>query len=422
MIELFLKFKDIDGDERRVGVDKEKFAIGRHSENDLSIADGRLSREHVLIERFGDVFVVTERGSSNGTELNGEKLTEPAALKNGDRLGLGGLVVELELLSDDDKAEPPPEVAPAAQTPSPQVYTASAASDGGGLPKSLFIIAPILAVLILAVVAVVVYTSGGNTRRPDNSNFVFSNDRDDDPPKNRKGKDTNSSSGTDSRPNDNVTVVSTPGNANEVPIPTPSTNLSDTGKTEQSAAAFLRKAAQNNPKAFITGEQAQIVNGKIKSLSTSSALIDNINSARKNAAQIKALAVSKNLKPQFLAVAAITKLGSQRGDALQAAQSIADVLEKLGTQIGSELGDDCLLMMAALDQGSAGDFMKMRNMLQEFATKTTDSSRTIRTIWFLKKNGKITEAEYDTALRFLATGTITQNPKDFGVNVEALTF
>jgi hypothetical protein len=50
------------------------------------------------------------------------------------------------------------------------------------------------------------------------------------------------------------------------------------------------------------------------------------------------------------------------------------------------------------------------------------SPREIRTIWFLKKQGKITDAEYEYALRFLAIGTITQNPKDFNVNAEAITF
>jgi hypothetical protein len=122
-----------------------------------------------------------------------------------------------------------------------------------------------------------------------------------------------------------------------------------------------------------------------------------------------------------LAVAAIAKLGTSRGDVLQAAVSMADVLDKLNTQIGSELADDSLLMIAAFDQGVAGDFLRMRNMLQDLATKFPESSRAIRSIWFLEKNGKLSSGEFDRALTFLAIGTITQNPKDFGVNAEALT-
>jgi len=243
---------------------------------------------------------------------------------------------------------------------------------------------------------------------------------DPDPPGNGKGTDvpggTNQSSTP--KPIDNPTNGSgsdDPGN----PTPTPA-NLSDTAKVEINGAGFLRKIAQNDPKAFLTTEQAQKVGAKVKQFGSSSAVADNINSARKNAGQIKAIAVTKNMKPQFLAVAAIAKLGSSRGDVVQTAQSMSEVLDKLSIQLGNEFYDDCLLTIAAFDQGTAGDTMKMRNMLQELANKSADSSRAIRTIWFLQKQSKITPAEFDRALTFLAIGTITQNPKDFGVNAEAL--
>lgn len=137
--------------------------------------------------------------------------------------------------------------------------------------------------------------------------------------------------------------------------------------------------------------------------------------------EIRNLATAKNIKPQLLAGAALAKLGGTRGDVVQTARSMADTLEKLNTQIGSELADDAVLLVAAYDQGESGDFMKLRNMLQDLATKSPESSRAIRSIWFLHKNGKITDAEFDMALRFLAIGTISQNPSDFGVNAEALT-
>src|SRR5688572_384834 len=118
---------------------------------------------------------------------------------------------------------------------------------------------------------------------------------------------------------------------------------------------------------------------------------------------------------------AVAKLGGNRGDVVQAAQGMADVLDKLSVQLGNEFGEDSLLIIAAYGQGAAGDTMKMRNMLQDLANKFPESSRAIRTIWFLQKNGKITQSEFDSALSFLAIGTISQNPKEFGVNAEALT-
>jgi hypothetical protein len=196
--------------------------------------------------------------------------------------------------------------------------------------------------------------------------------------------------------------------------------LGETAKVEQNGGVFLRQIAQNNPRAFLTGEQAKTVSAKVKQLSGSSALVDNLKNAQKNAAALKSLAASKNLKPQFLAVAAIAKLGGSRGDVLQTAQGMTNVLDKLSTHLGNELADDSLLVIAAYAQGAAGDFMKMRNMLQDLANKSPQSSREIRSIWFLQKNGKISQAEFENALSFLAIGTLAQNPKDFGVNTEAL--
>lgn len=445
MTELWLKFKDDKGDEQRVQVEGEKFSVGRHSNNDLNIPGGKLSREHIKIDRFGEVFVVSECGSSNGTKINGEELKDPVALKNGDRLDLGGGVeIELELISDDPNVVQPPAGAGDAASDESDNDTgeggnagsaagsaaaggAAAGSSGGGsgIPTSIFYIAPILGVMILVLIGGLIYfVSSGTASGPSNTDdFVYTNnrDRDNDGPS-KKGVDDPPSNGAkpDKTPDDLPPSNSGP-ISNGDPISTPSTkNPTDSGKCEQNGAAFLRRIAQNEPKAFLTGEQAQIVSEKVKQIGGSSAIADNINSARRSSAQIKSLAAAKNLKPQLLATAALAKLGTSKGDVLQTAQGMADTLDKLGTQIGSELANDSLLMIAAYDQGADGNFMKMRNMLQDLANKSPDSARSIRTIWFLQKKGKITDSEFEFALRFLAIGAITQNPRDFGVNADAL--
>ena len=95
---------------------------------------------------------------------------------------------------------------------------------------------------------------------------------------------------------------------------------------------------------------------------------------------------------------------------------------KLARNVGDEFSDDSLLAIAAYEQGAAGKTLEMRNMLQGLTGSISQSSRRIRTIWFLKDNGKISETQFEFALRFLAVGTIAQNPKDFGVNAEAVKF
>ena len=101
---------------------------------------------------------------------------------------------------------------------------------------------------------------------------------------------------------------------------------------------------------------------------------------------------------------------------------MANVLDELARNVGDEFSDDSLLAIAAYEQGAAGKTLEMRNMLQGLTDQFPESSRRIRTIWFLKDNNKISDSQFEFALRFLAVGTISQNPKDFGVNAEAVKF
>jgi hypothetical protein len=446
MSELWLKFKDEDGYDQRIRVEGDEFTVGRHSSNDLCVPNSKLSREHIKIEHVDEGFLVSDSGSTNGTTLNGEDLRDPIALKDCDKLDLGGgVAIEIELTDTAGNADAPSEFDAEAGSGEPPAgvdggmeagnevaaapYVGEPAASESGIPTSVFFIAPVLGLFILILLGAIIYlVSSGDTTKASGNDFVYTENDDpanDRPSKHKSTVDPPSNTTTPNKKDDpppgNTGSTNTSGDGGTTTLITTTKDpTSDVGKCELNGATFMRRIAQNEPKAFLTGEQAQIVSGKVKQLGGSSALADNINSARKSAAQIKALAVSKNLKPQFLATAALAKLGTSKGDALQTAQGMADILDHLGTQIGSELANDCLLMIAVYDQGAAGDFMKMRNMLQDLATKSPESARAIRSIWFLHKNGKITDAEYDFALRFLAIGTITQNPKDFGVNTDAL--
>lgn len=426
MNKLWLKFQ-FEGEKRREPVEKDEFIVGRHSDADLSIADGRLSREHLKINHYGDLFFAADMDSSNGTTLNGEKLVVPLALNNGDRLDLGGgieLTVEIEEAVAEAEMPAPAEIGAAE---SADVAAGGAASSpaavsaaNGGIPKFLFIAAPLFGLFfVIFIVGAMILFSNGKKPAIADSEDIYASERDNLDVPTPKKKDDLVESNTSPSPDGTPSNTAVSNIAVNVPA-TPKVST-ETARVEQHSAVFMRKIAQNDPTAFLTGEQVQAVNTKIKSV-TSGALADNLNSAKKNSAAIRSLAVQKNLKPEFLAVAAITKLGGQRGDVLVTAQGMADTLDKLGVQVGNELGEDALLMVAAYEQGKAGDFLRMRNMLQQLSNQYPQSTREIRTIWFLNKNGKITAAEYEFALRFLAIGTVSQNPKDFNVNAEALTF
>jgi pSer/pThr/pTyr-binding forkhead associated (FHA) protein len=77
-----------DGTERELAPE---FAIGRAEDNDLTLEKPTVSRHHALVTEEGDRWFVEDRGSFNGTFLNGSRI-QPGAkvpLRHGDRIGLG---------------------------------------------------------------------------------------------------------------------------------------------------------------------------------------------------------------------------------------------------------------------------------------------------------------------------------------------
>ena len=435
-MELWLKFEDENGEIKRVLVEKEKFGIGRHSENDLSIPNGKLSREHIKIDRFGDIFIVSDCDSSNGTTLNGENLTEPVALKNEDKLNLGGgLEIEIELISDDPNANANGNNGANASADDgensdasvPSVNISSAANEESG-SNILWWLIPFFGVFILIFAGGLLFVFSGGSKEKERAGtdggFIYSSKRD---------------STEDKTPETDGTTSLKPTATAEISTKTPDNSSSDstaeisntpqvsseTDKIEQDISSFMRRIAFNDPKPFLTSEQFGLVNPKIDQFKGSAALAENFKSVKKNAAQFAALANSKNLKPQFLAIAALTKIGNTRGDPLAVAQSMLPVLSELKGTLDNKLADENLLIIAGFARKQTGGNTALQNVIEGLSKSSQSENvtpREIRTIWFLKKKDKLTDAEFNFALQFLAIGIISQNPKDFNIGSEPITF
>jgi len=67
-------------------------SLGRHPDNDIVLDDLALSRFHARVERRGDRYVVVDLGSQNGVFLNGVRISGEAAIRPGDRVGIGRYV------------------------------------------------------------------------------------------------------------------------------------------------------------------------------------------------------------------------------------------------------------------------------------------------------------------------------------------
>jgi hypothetical protein len=62
--------------------------IGRSRECDVRVADGNASRRHAEVVQDGGSYVIVDLGSTNGTELNGRRITRET-LADGDRITIG---------------------------------------------------------------------------------------------------------------------------------------------------------------------------------------------------------------------------------------------------------------------------------------------------------------------------------------------
>jgi pSer/pThr/pTyr-binding forkhead associated (FHA) protein len=74
---------------RRVEIDSEELTVGRASQNDLQLDDPLVSRLHAIFMRRGDVVLLEDLGSHNGTYVNNERLHQVRQLHHGDQVVLG---------------------------------------------------------------------------------------------------------------------------------------------------------------------------------------------------------------------------------------------------------------------------------------------------------------------------------------------
>lgn len=66
--------------------------LGRGPSNEIVINHAQVSRQHARLTRQGGTVVLEDLGSTNGTYVNGVRLTAPQTLSNGDVIGLGDTI------------------------------------------------------------------------------------------------------------------------------------------------------------------------------------------------------------------------------------------------------------------------------------------------------------------------------------------
>jgi hypothetical protein len=72
--------------------------VGRSQDNELVVAHPTVSRQHAWIRDEDDSWIVFDIGSANGTSVNGQRITQPHSLNDGDTVSFGQAEFRFEVL------------------------------------------------------------------------------------------------------------------------------------------------------------------------------------------------------------------------------------------------------------------------------------------------------------------------------------
>ncbi len=106
-------FLILDG-RRTVSLVRPTVALGRSLDNDVIVDDARVSRHHAQLRRRAGRYVVYDLGSSGGTLVNGDRVSE-CLLQAGDVISLAGV----QVIYGEDSPTPPPPPGPQDTPPLP---------------------------------------------------------------------------------------------------------------------------------------------------------------------------------------------------------------------------------------------------------------------------------------------------------------
>jgi pilus assembly protein CpaF len=107
---------DEGGARRRLDFSKPELTVGRVQGNDIVLSKRNVSKQHARLSLQGDQAVVVDLNSTNGTWVNGRKITSPQPLKQGDKIYIADFIITLEQGNDGTEgaspvprvSEPPP--------------------------------------------------------------------------------------------------------------------------------------------------------------------------------------------------------------------------------------------------------------------------------------------------------------------------
>jgi len=99
-----------------IALEQDRLTLGRSPDNDVVLGDSVVSRHHAILERIGTGWFIRDLNSSNGTDVNGDRVIGERVLRNGDEILIGrSRLVFHDRVTDDpstSKRDPLPRLTP----------------------------------------------------------------------------------------------------------------------------------------------------------------------------------------------------------------------------------------------------------------------------------------------------------------------
>src|SRR5262245_12412318 len=78
---------------KRLEIGAQPITIGRDAQQTLALADAELSRRHARVSLVDGRVIAEDLGSTNGTFLEGQRLSQPATMRHGHVLRVGSHMI-----------------------------------------------------------------------------------------------------------------------------------------------------------------------------------------------------------------------------------------------------------------------------------------------------------------------------------------
>lgn len=92
------------GEQRRLVFNKAEVTFGRVQGNDIVLPKGNVSKRHARIVLKDGKFIIVDLKSTNGTYVNGRKITSPLVVKETDKIYIGDFIVGVDESANESEA------------------------------------------------------------------------------------------------------------------------------------------------------------------------------------------------------------------------------------------------------------------------------------------------------------------------------